>query len=149
MKTTSVIVSKKRSKGLTNIWKIKCLIYINQRTLRWVPLQSAKKCIHDRVQPKTSPCSTRHLIWLNYKVVSKLYKLILLSFSYLNSSRHFSVIELCCEPFFQLKKTVLEKIDLQFFCYWFSCFFKNSDFHIYFSRDLTVMWQNKKTSLSK
>ena len=51
----------------------------------------------DRVHPKTSHFSTRHIILVNYKVVSQLFQLIFLSFSYLNSVRHFSVIELCLE----------------------------------------------------
>ena len=51
--------------------------------------------VTDRVQPKTSPFSTRHLILLNYKGVSQLSQPILLSFSYLNSARQNLVIELC------------------------------------------------------
>ena len=50
---------------------------------------------YDGVQPKTPPISTRHLIWVNYKVLSKLSQLIFLSFSYLNNARHNVVIELC------------------------------------------------------
>ena len=41
----------------------------------------------DGVQPKTSPFSPHHLIWVNYKVVSQLSALIFVSFSYLNSSQ--------------------------------------------------------------
>ena len=55
-----------------------------------------KMITHDGVQPKTSPFSTRHLIWVNYKVVSKLSQPIFISFSYLNRAQHNSVIELCC-----------------------------------------------------
>ena len=56
------------------------------------------------------------------KVVSQLSQPIFLSFSYLNSARHFSVIELCRGPF--LFFAVLEKIDLQCFRYLFSRFFQ-------------------------
>ena len=49
----------------------------------------------DRVYPKTFPFYTQHLIWVNYKFVSQLYQPTLVSFSYLNSSRHNLVIELC------------------------------------------------------
>ena len=94
--------------------------------------------LSDRVQPKTSPFSSQDLIRVNYKVLSLLYLPIFLSFSYLNSARHFSVNELCREPFF----TVLEKIDLQFFAIDFLAFFNNANFHIYFSRELTVLWPN-------
>ena len=41
----------------------------------------------DKVQPKTYPFSTRHLIWVNYKFVSQLYQPIFDSFSYLNIAR--------------------------------------------------------------
>ena len=54
-------------------------------------------CTHDMVQTKTPPFSTRHLIWVNYKVLSQLSQPISLLFSYLNSARHNIVIELCCE----------------------------------------------------
>ena len=49
----------------------------------------------DGVHPKTSPFSTRHPIWVNYKVVSQLSQPILLLCSCLNSARHNLVIELC------------------------------------------------------
>ena len=49
----------------------------------------------DGVQPKTPPFSTRHLIWVNYKVVSQWSQPILLSITYLNGARHNLVIELC------------------------------------------------------
>ena len=55
---------------------------------------------NDGVQPKTSSFSTCHLIWVKYKFVSQLFQPIFLSFSYLNSARHFSVIEMCREPIF-------------------------------------------------
>ena len=54
----------------------------------------------DVVQLKTPPFSTRHLILVNYKVLSQLSQPIFLSFSYLNSARHNLVIELCREEFF-------------------------------------------------
>ena len=85
---------------------------------------------YDMVQPKKSPFSTHHLIWVNYKVVSQLFQLIYLVFSYLNRVQHISGIELCQEQFFSM---VPEKINLQLFCYGFSCFFNNAHFHIYFS----------------
>ena len=50
---------------------------------------------NDGVQPKTPPLSTRHLICVDYKVVSRLYQLIFLSFSCLNIARQNTVIELC------------------------------------------------------
>ena len=64
--------------------------------------------INDVVHPKTSPFSTRHLIWVKYKVLIQLYQLIFLSFSYLNSARHNLVIGLCREQlliyFFRLQR---------------------------------------------
>ena len=52
----------------------------------------------DGVQAKTSPFSTRDIIWVNYQVIRQLFQLIFLSFSYLNSARQISVIKLCREP---------------------------------------------------
>ena len=52
---------------------------------------------YDGFQPKTSPFSTHHLIWLKYKGVSQIFQLIYMVFSYLNSVWHFSVIKLCYE----------------------------------------------------
>ena len=46
----------------------------------------------DRVQPKTSPFSTRHTTWVNYKVLSQLSQPIFVSFSHLNSAQHNLVI---------------------------------------------------------
>ena len=64
----------------------------------------------------------------------------LLSVSYLNSAQHFSVIELCREPYIYIYIfTVLEKINLQFFAISFLAFFNNVDFRIYFSRYITVL----------
>ena len=104
---------------------------------------------NDGVQPKMSPFSTRHIIWVKYKVANQLSRPIYLSFSYLNSARHFSVIELCRGPLFiNFCCTVLEKIDLQFFAVFFA-FFYCADFHIYFSRELTFLWINKTISSSK
>ena len=59
---------------------------------------SSTNGVADRVQPKTPPFSTCHIVSVNYKVASQLPQPIFLSFSYLNSARHFSVIELCREP---------------------------------------------------
>ena len=56
--------------------------------------------LHDGVQPKTPPFSTHDLIIVNYQVVSQLFQLIFFSFSYLDSARHISVIELCRGPIF-------------------------------------------------
>ena len=47
----------------------------------------SKKLI-DREQNKKSPFSTHDIIWVNYKIVSQLFQLILLSFSYLKIARH-------------------------------------------------------------
>ena len=55
--------------------------------------------VYDGVHPKKPFFSTRHLIWVDYKVLSQISQPIFLSLSYLNSARHFSVIELCREPF--------------------------------------------------
>ena len=71
-------------------------------SLQKVPINSTAAALNakkdkdllDRVQPKTSPFSTRHLIWVNYKVVSQLAQPIL-SFLHLNNARHNLVIELC------------------------------------------------------
>ena len=52
----------------------------------------------DRVQTKTLPFSTRHIILLNYKVVSQLSQLSFLSLSYLNSAQHNLAVELCRAP---------------------------------------------------
>ena len=46
----------------------------------------------DGVQPKMSPFSTRNIIWVKYQVVSQFFQPIFLTFSYLNSERHISVI---------------------------------------------------------
>ena len=78
------------------------------------PLQK----VFDVVQTKTSPFSTGHFIWVNYKVFSQLYHPILLQFSYLNSARHNLVIELCREHFLR----VPEKINLKFFRFVFLVF---------------------------
>ena len=83
----------------------------------------------DRVHPNTSPFSTRHLIFLNYTYVSQLFQLIYLSFSYFNSVRHFSPIELCRDLLFSF--TVSEKINLQFFAMDFLASFNNAHFNIY------------------
>ena len=56
-----------------------------------------KQISHDEVEPDIYPFYTRHLIWVNYKVVSKLYQPIFISFSYLNSALYNSVFELCRE----------------------------------------------------
>ena len=56
------------------------------------PKTCIQYAIYDRVHPKTPPFSARHLIWVNYKVVSQFSQPILLSFSYLNSVRHSLVI---------------------------------------------------------
>ena len=73
-------------------------------------------------QPKTSPFSTRHLIWVNYEVLSQLFQPRALLFSYLNSARHNSVIELCPEQFFDFFYVVLEKNNLKFFAMVFLLF---------------------------
>ena len=72
-------------------------------TIFWVSTSSTKvftctpgQMLYDGVQPKTPPFSTRHLIWVNDKVVSQLFQPIYLSFLYLNSVGHNLVIELCC-----------------------------------------------------
>ena len=49
--------------------------------------------LYDEVQPKTYPFSTRHLIWVNYKVVSQLFQIMYLACLYINSARPFSYIE--------------------------------------------------------
>ena len=58
--------------------------------------------LNDRFHPKTTPFSTRHLILVNYEVLSQLYQPMSHLFSYLNSVRHNSVIELCREQIFFL-----------------------------------------------
>ena len=56
----------------------------------------------DGFQTKTPPFYTRHLIRVDYKVLSQLFQLIHLEFSYLNIARHFSGIGLCHENFILL-----------------------------------------------
>ena len=97
------------------------------------------------------PLFLHYLIWVNYKVVSQLSQPIFLSFSYLNSTRHNLVIELCLALkyiinfFLQLfsKPTysfvAIELLDL----------FKNAKFHFYCSRELSVFGFKEKYSLSK
>ena len=99
-----------------------------------------QRFISNGVQPKPPPFSTRHLIWLNYKVVSQLFQLIYLAFSYLNIVRHFPGTELCRDNFISLFSTVLEKINLHFFAMDFLAFFNNAHFNIYFSWELTILW---------
>ena len=55
----------------------------------------------DGVHTKASPFSTCYLILEDYQVVSQLFQTNFVSFSYLNSARHISVIELCHEPIFK------------------------------------------------
>ena len=59
------------------------------------------------------------------KIVSQIFQLIYLSFSYLNSVRHFLGIELCCEQ-------IYSKSTFSFFALDFLAFFNNAHFHIYF-----------------
>ena len=84
-----------------NTW-LQAIKYGNQYS--WPGLTSAntdKYCpSSDRVQPKTSPFSTCHIIWVNYKVGSQSFQLIYLSLSYLNGVRHFSFIEVCRDLFY-------------------------------------------------
>ena len=114
----------------------------------WSESSTQSSLVIDRFQTKTSPFSTHHLILVNYKVVSQFFQLVFLSFSYLNSVQHFSVVELCRENFL-LFSTVSEKINLQFFAMDFLAFFNNAHFHIYLSWELTILWLNKIISLSK
>ena len=61
----------------------------------WIP-----KIVDDynrRFQPKTFPFSTHDIIWVNYQFISQRSQIIFLSFSYLNSARQISIIELCRE----------------------------------------------------
>ena len=102
------------------------------------------------VQTKASPFSIRHIIWVNYKVLSQLSQPIYLEFSYLNILRHFSDVELCREPFYffwfhgfiENRLPVLFAID-------FLAFFNNVDCYIYLFRYLKILWLNKSISLSK
>ena len=58
-----------------------------REVVAWFGFMSLNKAL-DRVHPKTSHFSTCHIILVNFKVVSRLYQPIFLSFSYLNSARH-------------------------------------------------------------
>ena len=59
--------------------------------------------IYRRGPAQDIPFFTRHLILVNHKVVSPIYQLIFLSFSYLNRARHNSVFALCRELQNELK----------------------------------------------
>ena len=62
-----------------------------------LPILPKYKLSLNGVHPNMSPFSTRDLIWVNYQVLSEICQLIFLSFSYLNSARHNSVVEFCRE----------------------------------------------------
>ena len=77
------------------------VVSMTQNIQCFILFQGYQEPIHpaliDVVQPKMFPFSTDHLIWVNYKVLSQLFQLIYMVFSYLNSVWHFSVIKLCYE----------------------------------------------------
>ena len=103
--------------------------------------QSDYNVTNDGVQPKTPPLSTRHLIWVNYKVVSQLFQLIYLKFSYSNSVRHFQALNCVVSKNnlrFQRKSTY------SFFAMDFLAF---SIIHFFW--ELTIFWLNKIIPLSK
>ena len=70
------------------------MLYQNDPTWEFKQLKTSTL---DGFQPKTSPFSIRHLILVIYKVVSQSSEPIFFSFSFLNSTRHNLVIELCRE----------------------------------------------------
>ena len=69
----------------------------------------------DGFQPKTSPFSTCHLIWVNHEVLIQLSPPMSILFSYLNNVRQNSVIELCLENIFCFFLWFLEKRTSSFF----------------------------------
>ena len=103
----------------------------------------------DVVQPKTSPFSTCHLIWVNYKVLSELSQPISLSNSHLNSARHNLVIEFCREKFIYLFFYGSRENQLEVFLLCLFCFFNNAHSQIYFFWELTILWLNQIIPLSK
>ena len=65
--------------GLVLTYVIICLCLCQMYScLTWLGMSLLS--INDGVQPKTPPFSTRHIIWVNYKVVNQLFQPILLSF---------------------------------------------------------------------
>ena len=95
--------------------------------------------VSDGVQPEMSPFSTNHLIRVNYKVVSQLSQLIILSFLYLNSARYNSVIELCrALKIFHFCLRLLIKLTYSFVAIELLDFFINAKLHFYCSRELSV-----------
>ena len=53
-----------------------------------------------RSQAQDFPFYTCGFIWLNYQVLSKMFKMVALSFSYLNSVRHISVLNCVVSQFY-------------------------------------------------
>ena len=105
---------------------------------------------YDEVQPNTHPFSTRDLIWVNYQVVSPLFQPIFLPFSYFNSARHISVIELYLEPIFWVCFTVDRKLTYSFLAIDFLAFSNNVDFNIYLFIEIKFLWLYRKyTSLNR
>ena len=72
------------------------VVSMTQNIQCFILFQGYQEPIHpaliDVVQPKMFPFSTNHLIWVNYKVVSQLFDLIYMVFSYLNSVWHFQAL---------------------------------------------------------
>ena len=70
-------------------------------------------------------------------------------FSYLNILRYNLVIELCHEQIRFSFFLWFLKTNLKLSRYWFFDFFNNALFHIYFSRELTILWLSKIRSYCK
>ena len=138
---------------LSNFYIITILLTVVVYGRLWLIIQGIRfstRFTIDGVQPKTPPFSTRHLIWVKWKVLSQLFQLIYLLFLYLNSVRHFSVIEFCREQFaYFIFSRFQRKSTYSFFAMDLLAFFNNTHFHIYFSWELTIFWINNIISLSK
>ena len=80
--------------------KIEFLVAIHSNFYHMNIISSCGALSIDGFHPKTSPFSTRHLIWVNYEVLSQLSQPMSILFSYLNSVRHNPTIELCRDQFF-------------------------------------------------
>ena len=99
------------------------------------------QCQHRQGPARDAPFYTRHLISVNYKVVSQLSQTIFLSFSYLDSVQHNLFIELFHTQWFS-------KITYSFVAIESLSFKKNAKFHFYCSREHSLFVQ-KKTSYVK
>ena len=118
--------------GVHEVFDMHSHIVITRRKIYKIPINKAIiKHIEemdtndkDVVHPKTSPFSTRHLNWVNYKFFKQIIS-INISGIFINLRVYdvFRALDFVVVNFI-LFSTVLEKINLKFFRYGFFCFFQ-------------------------